>query len=682
MRKLIKHLFKKHRPENRGAPIETIQKKADTLGEDASFAKISVTEPPKVKKRGGKLKWVLPMLFLVVVVLSGAVVVWGVLPVKATYKQAQILVVSVKELTQTLKNQDLEGAKAKLPEVRKKVKNVRTSWENAFLIKNMPYLSVYYLDGLHALNAAEYGLDSLDIAISTIEPYSDLLGLKGKSTFVSGSADDRIQLAVKTLDKVTPKISEIGTKIEKLKIEIDAIDPSRYPEALNGQPIRARLVEGKNLLHETAGLFLDAQPLLEVLPQLLGEPKQKRYLVLFQNDKELRPTGGFITAYAIFKIEHGKISVEKSDDIYELDDQIKVKKQAWDEILTFHKGVYYSYTRDSNLSPDFKVSVEDYFEKVYPNKFDFDGVIAVDTHVLVESIKILGTFVVKGRTFSAETDKRCNCPKVIYELEDYSTRPVAYVREDRKDVLGELLKQIMTKALGVSPSQYWGKLFQMGIAEINQKHVLAYMVDENSQKGIESLNMGSRIADGSKILGYKDSQNWDYLHINDANMAGAKSNLFVENYVKQEYQSSADGSIVKTITIDYKNPAPPSDCNLESGGLCLNGLLRNWVRIYVPKGSTLIESKGSQSPKDDSAQNLKVYESLGKTVFEGFLTVRPLGSAQLILKYKLPFKKDGKFMFLMQKQSGTVGHEYTILVNGKQKEKFALTTDKVIELPL
>jgi hypothetical protein len=165
-------------------------------------------------------------------------------------------------------------------------------------------------------------------------------------------------------------------------------------------------------------------------------------------------------------------------------------------------------------------------------------------------------------------------------------------------------------------------------------------------------------------------------------MAGAKSNLFVVHQVKKEYKVESDGSITKTLTLDYKNPAPASDCNLETGGLCLNGFLRNWVRIYVPKGSTLKESKGSQSPKDGSPQDLLVREDLGKTVFEGYVEVRPLGAAQVTLSYTLPFKKSSPFKVFYQKQGGTEGHEYTLLGNGKQNQKFNLTTDKVVTLPL
>lgn len=644
-----------------------------------TFTKIDPLPVKEVYKPKKRWMWKLSGVVAVTLLL---ITLFGVIPGYSAYQQSKVFTTSARKLAVTLKEQNLEEAKSQLPETRKQLETTQASWQKVYVLKFLPFLKSYHSDVTHGLNAGNYSLDALEIVIEAIEPYADLLGLKGGSKFVAGSADERIQLAVKTMDKLTPKITELGEKVEKIKKEIDAIDPNRYPEKIGNTIIKSQLVKGKMLAEDTMSLFLNARPLLEVVPQLLGQPTAKRYLVLFQNDKELRATGGFLTAYAIFKIEQGKFVVEKSDDIYELDDQIKQKKSAPPEIATFHKGVYYFNIRDSNLSPDFVESMKQ-FEELYPGKFDFDGIIAVDTHVLVESIKILGTFVVKGRTFSAEIDKRCDCPKVIYELEDYSTRPVAFVREDRKDVLGELLLQIMKKALGVSPSQYWGQLFQMGLSEIQQKHILAFFKDEKAQKGAESLNMAGRIADGVEVLGYKDGQNWDYLHITDTNFAGAKSNLFVQHFVKVDYAVEGDGTITKTLTLNYKNPAAASDCNLESGGLCLNGLLRNWLRVYVPEGSTLVESKGSQSPKDGSGEDMKTYESLGKTVFEGFVTVRPLGSTEVTFKYKLPFKKGNeKLSTLFQKQPGTEGHEYTILVKGKQKDKFNLTTDKVVTLSL
>ncbi|TSC53984.1 MAG: Uncharacterized protein LiPW16_203, partial [Microgenomates group bacterium LiPW_16] len=184
----------------------------------------------------------------------------------------------------------------------------------------------------------------------------------------------------------------------------------------------------------------------------------------------------------------------------------------------------------------------------------------------------------------------------------------------------------------------------------------------------EAFNMAGRIKD----------YGGDYLHVNDSNLGGAKSNMFVQHFVKQEYEIKDDGSILKTVTIDYKNPNPGSPgCNLELGGLCLNGPMPNWLRIYVPKGSELIEFKGSEDPTTTS-------EAYGKTVFEGFLTVKPLGTAQVVVKYKLPFKvgREKDYSLLIQKQPGTEGHEYTILVNGRQIDKFPLKTDRELKFKL
>ncbi len=606
------------------------------------------------------------ILFSAVLIFSLAVFIPG----KSLLSSAQKTTVLAKETYTLLKNQDIETAKIKLKELEENLletqkQSARLSW-----LKLFPFIGNYQKDTEHMLKAGIAGVQAVEIAVDTLNPYADLLGLKGKSTFVAGSADERIKMAVETLDKIVPNIDKIADKIALCGNELNQIDPDRYPEKIGSLTIRSRLKSVKQLFSQTAELFVEAQPFLKKVPTLLGVREPKRYLVLFQNDAELRATGGFITAYAVFKIDKGKMQVEKSDDIYKLDDAKKKKYPAPSAILKYHKDVNNLNLRDNNLSPDFYISMTD-FEKMLvesvPGFPAFDGIVAVDTHVLVSAIKILGAFNVYGRTFSADNDKRCDCPKAIYELEDYSTRPVAYVREDRKDIIGVLLYQIMQRALGVSPSQYWGKLFQMFLEEAQQKHVLLYFHDQDAQKGIEALNFGGR------ILPFEG----DYLHINDVNFAGAKSNLFVKHTVKQNIEVGDDGFITKTLILNYKNPAPFSNCNLEAGQLCLNGILRNWLRIYVPQGSQLIEFTGSE-------KETATYEELGKTVFEGFITVKPQGATEVRVKYKLPNKvnKGSLYKLLIQKQPGTDGYEYIVSYKNREIEKFLLQTDKEISFKL
>ena len=644
---------------------------------------IDTTEAPKsVVKPKKRFPWKFICIPLGIVLIVLVVIGIMLLPLRGVVAKAKDLSQSARTTMEAVKSQDLEKTKAGLVETRVKLGELETEYKKVLPLKGVPFLGAYIADGEHAIKAGFAGLTAGDKAIEAIEPNADLLGLKGtrKSTFLEGTAEDRLQFAVKTMSALIPKINEIAASVDTVRKEVGAIDPNRYPEKIGKTIIRSKMVTGFGVIEEMANLFVNAQPLLVNLPAILGEPTEKRYLVLFQNDKELRSTGGFITAYALFRMVKGKPVLEKADDIYALDASITKRFTAPREILMFHKGVSNLNIRDSNLSPDFKVSMQK-FEDMYKyasGKEAIDGIIAVDTHVLVEALKILGPIYVYDREFSAVIDKRCDCPKAVYELEDYSTRPVGYVREARKDIIGVLLQQILRMALGVSPSKYWGSLFQMLIAEINQKHVLAYFHDLETQKAAESFNLAGRIMTASEsaaVLKYKEGDGWDYLHVNNSNMAGAKSNMFVSSFVTKDTTVNNDGTLATTVTIDYKNPYPGSDCGLESGGLCLNAPLRNWVRIYTPKGSTLGDNKGAISPKDGKPIALETYESLEKTVFEGFLIVNPMGTAKLELTYTSPVKQEGSYKLLIQKQPGTSDDEYSIKLNGKERKRAPLVTD-------
>jgi hypothetical protein len=603
------------------------------------------------------------IVLLLLILVSGGVVFYSLKDVYASFTKTTLV---ASEVYKAVKQQDLDNSKIKLQELEDNLNIVKANIDKLSWIEFVPFIGVYEKDGKHLVNAALGSVQAGKISVDTLIPYQDLLGLKGKSTFVKGSADERIKTAVETLDKIIPSVDTISEKINIAKNELNAVNFDRYPEKIGNTTIRSRLQITKELFDSTASLFLDAQPLLKKIPDLLGIQNVRRYLVLFQNDAEMRATGGFLTGYGIFKIEKGKIQVETSEDIYKLDAAKNKNYPAPSPILKYHLNVNNFQIRDSNLSPDYILSMKQFEQMVkesVPGFPQYDGIIAVDTHVLVSTIKILGDFNISGRTYSADNDKRCDCPKVIYELEDYATKPVAYIRDERKDIIGTLLYQIMQRALGVSPSKYWGNLAQTFLTEAQEKHILFYFHDADAQKGIDKLNLSGR------IMPYDG----DYLMINDVNFAGAKSNIFVKQYVKQDIKKQSDGSLETTLTIDYKNPASASNCNLEAGQLCLNGILRNWIRVYVPKGSTLIEFTGSE-------KSTSTYDESEKTVFEGFMTVKPQGTAQVKVRYKVPstVTKGRQYSLYIQQQPRMNDSEYTVIYNGKQVDKGPLTKDREI----
>ena len=113
--------------------------------------------------------------------------------------------------------------------------------------------------------------------------------------------------------------------------------------------------------------------------------------------------------------------------------------------------------------------------------------------------------------------------------------------------------------------------------------------------------------------------------------------------------------------MEYKNIYPASDCNLERGNLCLNATLRNWLRVYVPEGAKLVDFSGSQ-------MEVQEYMDLGKQVFEGFITVNPMGRTLVEITYEIPKNalEAKEYELLIQKQPGIEEMEVEITYGNKQ----------------
>ncbi len=296
--------------------------------------------------------------------------------------------------------------------------------------------------------------------------------------------------------------------------------------------------------------------------------------------------------------------------------------------------------RDMNISPDFKTSMDQFYgeyKDIPGEPDDIYGIIAVDTHFLTGLLEILGPVQVPGYgTFSAEPDARCDCPQIIYALSEIITRPTPYLREDRKGILGPLMRSVLTKAYD-APKEMNASLFEMGISSVRERHVQMYFLDEEAQRAAELVNAAGTLPAEVET---------DFLAIVNANLGGAKSNLFVNYEVEQLIESAPEnGMLTKTVEITYKNPRKGDNCNLEAGLLCLNSTLRDWTRLYIPEGSELVEAQGfTEEPT--------VYDEAGFTVVDGFFILEPLGTAKIVLTYKVPYTDMDTYRVKLWKQGG------------------------------
>ena len=624
-----------------------------------------------IKKRIFSILSILLIIFSVIAVLFFFLIF---VPGKKIYAQVSKLKESVPAIQQAISDKDLVKIKETLAAIKIQTSSIEISYKKFVWTKNLPIIGDYYKDGQQVLIIAKEGIETGDILITALEPYKDFLGVKGGAVNSEQTTEDRITFLTESVEGLVPYLDQIETKVATMQEAINKIDASRYPEEFQGYQIKSNLVKFQETIDEGYKFIKDGKPIIGKISWLLGKDSPRKYLVVFQNDGELRPSGGFWTAYSTLTVKDGKVTPGTASNIYDLDDKLNSKVPAPRIIKAYHINVPYLNLRDNNLSPDFPTDAQIFLEqytKAMGNKDKFDAVISIDTKLLVDMVGILGKLDTRVGTFTTEPDKRCyGCPSIIYELEWISGRPRNYIEKNRKDFLNPLMSSLLTNLMGSEKSKM-GSIIEAGIKNINQKHVMFYFPDEEMQNIGNLANITGKIIDVNKDV--------DYMHLNDANFASAKSNIFITQKIKHDI-TIKNGVAEHKISVTYTNPAPASNCNLEKGDLCLNAAqYRDMFRFYVPIGSKLIKMTGSEV-------ETVLYEELDKQVFEGFYGNKYALNANSNIKTSVQYTSGatiGKtYTLVLQKQPGTKAVEYELTINGKEQPVFQWVADKTIKFSL
>lgn len=582
------------------------------------------------------------------------------------------------QLTFALEERDFSKVVENIDKLEVDTKRLQRSYKWMSWLRFTPLLGGYVGDLGHAINASVYGTEVFGIIVEVIGPYTDLIGFNEArhENVQEVSTQDRVDFLVRSVPDILPRYEEILEKVILIENEISKIEPGRYPERIGDRQIRANMRRVIDELDIATGYLKNGKPLLEKAPYILGADSERTYLIIFQNDKELRPTGGFMTAYSIVKVKDGLLQPVLSEDIYDLDDRYIPNIQASEPLVKYIEQPYSTSPeyrlRDMNWEPDFAESMEMFLSEAESAGIEnIDGVIAVDTQMLVNIVDVLGVIDVPGfGGYSTEIVEVCDCPQIVYELEQFADNegPVVWSENEpgvivfapenygeRKKIIGPMMETILGGIFGL-PNERMPHLFEAVLKSISEKHLLMYMADEDVQTAVAGFGLGGSMVD------YDD----DYLMIVDANLGGRKSNLYVTQSVNKVVERDESGLTITLLTITYRNPR-------EHDGW-LNSILPNWVRIYVPEGSELVEMRGF-------IETEKPYNQYGKTVYSGFLEVRPLGMTEVQVKYMPSIQNSDVYSLYIQKQPGKDNPFYSVDVNGVTDD-FFLLRDKIVNIEL
>lgn len=470
---------------------------------------------------------------------------------------------------------------------------------------------------------------------------------KNKDNF-SKFSDKEKRDVLKIIYESGPELNGINANLKLALINLKKIKLDGFIK-----PYKNKINDLKNQIETLLALTSKMSQASEILPILAGYPNDAKYLVIMQNNSELRPTGGFIGTYGILKTKNGNILSFDTHDIYHMDMPVKDKLNITPpDPIKKYLGVDKWYMRDSNWSPDWPTSAQkiEWFynkensllssnQKAKTNFSEFNGVIGITPQFVIDLLKITGPIIINEEEFNKNN---------FMELLQYKVEK-NYVKEeksewDRKKIIGKILEELKIKLFDL-PSSKWIDIFNVINNNLLNKEILIYLKDEQLQNSISDLGWSGEI---QKVNG-------DYLMIVDSNMAALKTDLVMNKGINYKLEENSNGLFSK-LKINYAHHG-----NFD----WKTSRYRTYVRVYVPFGSKLIKSIGI------SEGEIITGNELGKTYFGAFVSIEPQEIGSLYLEYKLPNNileqiKNGQYELFVQKQPGNKIKELSIDLNFKK----------------
>lgn len=491
-----------------------------------------------------------------------------------------------------------------------------------------PILSLFS----HSLS--EIGTNAISILTQTTLAADELLEAETVLAINAGSLrEPNANLFTTTLPDVQRRLATADQYLESAARSVSALEPYK-----NWAGIENRW-EKLQLIPRSRDLLSQADTILSMLPDLLAHTTEKKYLILFQNNFELRPTGGFIGSYGTLTVADGAIIDFTIEDVYEADGQLKGSVSPPDPIRE-HMDQPNWFLRDSNWHPDFATSAKqaEWFLKKERNEV-YDGVLAIDLYVIQNTLKALDGVYVPDYQATVTAD-------------DFFLKLQADTHSDffpgstkKKDLIRSLASSLMIE-LSERDDLPYIQLLSALHRSLEEKHILISLHDPDAQEVINQNGWGAAIVSPSQETTSLSPYRSDYLMLVEANLGVNKANYYIDREIFTSIQMSED-RIYREVIVYFKNNSPYRKS-------LFSGSYKNYIRLLIPDDSVLDEVLVNETSLDINTQVDQ--EMVSNKLSIGLLTtVEPQEEAKVILKYNLKTPSETTFLYqlMIQKQPGT-----------------------------
>jgi hypothetical protein len=535
---------------------------------------------------------------------------------------------------------------ADLPELDRQLGEAETSFQRARadLAPFQPLLNILRGDAKAAPALLDLALEATRSGRSLYASLAPMLTEFSASDGLSLS-DTRalVERAISLFQAAQPALQDAHSHLEKAADLNQQIDRASLSDPLVDELDRLdRFLPRLQSLSES----------LTVMPDLLGElfglQAQKVYLVLSQNNDELRPLGGWIGTYGLVRMKAGRLAgYEYHSNTPPTptppDEPCPARSPDW--WLQLQEPVWGCW--DAHWTADFPTLAQQ-SEWFYTQGGDpyapVDGVVAVDLTFTGQLLQALGPVLVPeyGETVSA-----ANLRQRIYA---YRAREG---EEPHKKFIASLFTALLARLTQADSSQARA-VFKALLSAVQEKHLLVYF----NAPGLESL-AASLGADG----GIRSSAG-DYLYVLDSSLT-CKAYHSIRESIEYSVTLQAGLSATAVVTTAWYFPteALQTDPALSSedwSGRNKAPFFTDIARLYLPAQAIWSGTDGNTYPTSFDSE-------LDRQMLANLVKLAPGAGAQIRQRYLLPgvVQQAGArsyYRLLVQKQPGTQANALTVII--------------------
>lgn len=389
------------------------------------------------------------------------------------------------------------------------------------------------------------------------------------------------------------------------------------------------------------------------VPEMLGMVKPHTYLILVQNNHELRPSGGFITAVGRVTLDKGRISAMDFADSYSIF-TLGAPYPPAPKAMLEHMEIPYLTFRDSNWSPDLATTAA-IARTLYTMDTgqDFDTLVTLDLNAAQGIVEALGPIHLEG---VAEPVTGENIVEIMKELWARPLDSQATVETDatqwwreRKDFIPNLAQAALEQVTS-------GRVAPLELAS-----AVVTALDQRDIQIVTDAEKAAPVADALANLGWDGAlqprDEADFLALVDMNMGYNKADAAIERALDYTVEWPEDGgaaeaTAVVTYTHTYTGAANLCEPKPQYGAEYDDMIERcyfDFARLYVPSGSELIAVDGVDAGTVGDQRSEQ-----GTRSFAGYFSLKPAAEKVLTFRYRLP---EGitpeNYSLRIQRQSGS-----------------------------